>query len=251
MYILFATARFTLVVLLFVMIFVLAAAPVQAGQVGTIFVCYACQNTGNSAIDAALASNPSVANDGILFAFINISAFPITGGVFSVSGTTPTDSFTMPTIAAGGTFILMPGITTDGGSHPSGGLFAHTGTTQDTSDGDGGVNDSSIFKFTGVDNGQPVTSTTFGSSTAIAGTFTPADPGLFLPYRAPVGGGSTSFVGDGPSGDPGCTNCYYGQVATLNTPTITATPEPQSFAFMGAGLVAMAWISFRRRTGSR
>lgn len=221
----------------------------NASQIGQILVCYACQNTGDPIIDAALTANPGVASDAILFAFKNTSAFAITGGVFSVSGTSPSDSFGLPNIPAGSEFILIPGITSDAGSHPSGGLFANVGV-QDTSDGAGGVNDSSIFKFTGTSNGLAVTSLTAGSSTAIAGTFTPGDPGLFKPWISPSGG-STSFVGDGPSGDPGCTNCYFGLVATLNTPTVSATPEPGSFSLFWIGLGAASLIVRRRATRER
>ena len=238
--------KLSLEVILLGLIFTVCPAPVQADQMGTIFVCYACQNTGNGAIDTALSSNPSVASDGILFAFINTGTSAMTGGVFSVSGTTPTDSFALPTISAGGTFILMPGITTDGASHPSSGLFANTGTTQDTSDGAGDVNDTSIFKFTGTENGLTVTSTTFGSSTAIAGTFTPRDPGLFLPFRAPAGAGIISFVGDGPNGDLNCSNCYYGEVATLDTPS-SKVPEPRSSMLVISGLLGMCWIMRHHR----
>ena len=55
----------------FTIMLTLISAPLQAGQVGTIFVCYACANTGNSAIDTALANNPATSADGILFAFFN------------------------------------------------------------------------------------------------------------------------------------------------------------------------------------
>jgi hypothetical protein len=75
---------------------VCALAPAHAAQIGQIFVCYACQNTGDTAIDAALAANPAAAFDGILFAFKNTSSASITGGVFSVSGTSPSDSFALP-----------------------------------------------------------------------------------------------------------------------------------------------------------
>jgi hypothetical protein len=177
----------------------LVALPAHASQIGTISVCYACQNTGDPLIDAALAANPGVASDGILFAFKDTSGFAITGGVFSLSGTSPADSFIVPTIAAGGEFIFIPGITSDGGIHPAGGLFGATGV-MDTSDGSGGVTDSSIFRFTGISNALAVSSLTAGSSTAIAGTFTAADPGLFKPWISPSGG-STSFLGLGPSGD--------------------------------------------------
>src|SRR5581483_8363000 len=62
----------------------LMTAPAHAGTVavGSIYACYACQNTGDQAIDDALAANPSVANDGLLFEFNNTSGTAITGGVF-------------------------------------------------------------------------------------------------------------------------------------------------------------------------
>jgi len=221
----------------------ISLASADAGPIGSIYACYACQNTGNTTIDAALAANPSVATDGLLFAFINTSGFSITGGTFSAGG----DSFSMPTVAAGGTFILMPGITSDGGSHPGGGLFVNTGTAQDTSDGDGGLTDSSIFKFTGTSNARAVTSLTAGSSTGIAGTFTPGDPGLFKVWRDAGATGMTSFIGDGPNGDGGCTNCYYALIATLNTPPDAgAVPEPATSALVIAGLGWMGWIGRRR-----
>ena len=200
----------------------LAASPVQAAQIGTITVCYACDGdgtfkTGDSAVDTVLANNPNTAYDGILFVFKNSSAFPITGGVISVGGdASPADSFALPAIPAGGEFILLPGITSDGAPHPDGGLFAATANTADTSEGDGGVDDSTIFKFTGTSNGQTVTSTTAGTSTAVPGTFTPGDPGLIKPWLDAGSTGKTSFIGLGPDGDGGCTDCYYGVVATLN-----------------------------------
>jgi len=215
-----------------------AMAPLPADPIGQILVCYACQNTGDAAIDAALAANPDVAYDGILFAFKNTSSFAITGGVLSVRGTTPSDSFVLPTIPAGGEFILIPGITSDGANHPSGGLFELTGV-MDTSDGGGNVDDSSIFQFTGTANGLAVTSVTAGTDPP-DGTFTPGDPGLIMPYRD-GGDGSTSFVGDGPSGDGGCSNCYFGLVATLNTSVAAAgssvqvSPLQLSFSAVAGG----------------
>ena len=211
--------------------------PIHAAVIGDIFVCYACQNTGDAAIDAALANNPGVASDGILFAFKNISSSAITGGVFSLGGTSPSDSFALPTLEAGGEFILMPGITSDGGSHPSGALFAHTGAAMDTSDGDGGVSDNSIFKFTGFSTGLAVSSLTAGTGAA-NGTFLPGDTGLIKPWISPSGG-RTSFVGDGPSGDGGCSNCYFGLVATLNTPSVTGVPEPSTLLLLGSALIAI------------
>jgi len=234
-----------LITLLALGLCVFLPAPARANQVGEILVCYACSNTGNAAIDEALTNNPGVASDAILFAFVNTSAFPITGGVFSVSGASPNDSYALPTIAAGATFILIPGVTSDGAVHLSGGLFEVTGV-KDTSDGIGGLTDSSVFQFTGTSNALAVDSLTAGSSTAISGTFTPADPGLILPYVGNPTAGMTSFIGLGPSGDGPCTNCYFGVVATLDTPSAT-TPEPKSLTLLLTALGLMAWI-VRRQT---
>jgi hypothetical protein len=217
-----------------------------AAQVGQILVCYACTGTGNAAIDAALTANPGVATDGLLFAFVNTSASAITGGIFSVSNSSPADSFVVPALAAGGTYIFIPGVTNDGGVHPAGSLFNATGV-KDTSDGDGGLTDASIFKFTGLDAGLAVSSTTAGSSTGTPGTFTPGDPGLAKPFRDNPANGSTSFLGLGPNGDGGCNNCYFGLVATLNTPSVSSVPEPSSYALLMTGLSMAAWVRAKRR----
>jgi hypothetical protein len=215
----------------------------SATTVGDILVCYACQNTGNAAVDAALTANPGVASDGLLFAFVNTSGTAITGGSFSVSGTSPADTFTVPTIAAGSTFILMPGLTSDGGSHGSG-LFAATGSTADTSDGVAGVTDSSIFSFTGLSGVLAVTSNTSGSP---AGTFSAGNSSLIKPWISPSGG-STSFLGLGPSGDAGCTNCYFGQVATLDVPSVVSgTPLPAALPLFASGLGALGMLGWRRK----
>ncbi len=52
----------------------MVAPPVHADQIGTISACYACQNTGDAAVDAALTANPDVATDAILFDFTKIPA---------------------------------------------------------------------------------------------------------------------------------------------------------------------------------
>jgi hypothetical protein len=218
------------------------ALPATAATVGEILACYACNfndppgATGNTAIDNALTNNPSVAADGILFAFVNTSSTSIVGGTFSVSGVgTVTDSFALPTIAANSTYILLPGLSNDGGVHLSGGLFANVGFTQDTSDGQGNVNDSSAFSFTGLSSLLAVTS----------GVFHPGDAALILPWRDNPNA-STSFIGQGPDGD-GCNNCYFGQIATLSTPDVTATPLPAALPLFASGLAGLGWISRRRK----
>jgi hypothetical protein len=216
----------------------------SATTVGDILVCYACNTTGNAAVDAALAANPGVASDGILFAFENTSGTAITGGLFQLSGTSPNDSFVVPTIAANSTYILMPGISTDGGLHPSNGLFFTTGATMDTSDGAGGVNDSSVFSFTGLSGLLALTSNGPGSP----GTFSPGNLALLMPWRDNPIGTSISFVGDGPSGDGGCFNCYFGQVATLDVPSVVSgTPLPAALPLFATGLGALGLLGWRRK----
>jgi len=112
------------------------------------------------------------------------------------------------------------------------------------------LTDSSIFKFTGLDAGLAVSSTTAGSSTGTPGTFTPGDPGLARQYRDNLANGATSFIGLGPNGDGGCNNCYFGLVATLNTPAVGAVPEPSSYALLLiTGFSLAAWFGRKTKKG--
>jgi hypothetical protein len=205
-----------------------------ATPIGSIYACYACQNTGDATIDAALSANPSVASDGLLFEFNNTSSTAITGAVFGVKAGSYTDSYALPTIAAHSSLIYLPGLQSDGGVHPNGSLFADTGSTMDTSDGDGNVNDSSIFSLTGK----------LGALTVTSGDFTPGE--FVLPFRDNPANGSTTFVGQGPSGDGGCSNCYFGKIATLSVPSSTGVPEPASWALMMVGF-GLSGAALRRR----
>ena len=199
------------------------ALPAMAAARVDIYACYACQNSGNAAIDAALAANPSVASDGLLFAFVNTSGTALTNAVFSVGNAAPADSFSIGSLAAGATFILMPGLSDDGAVHASGGLFAATGATMDTSDGDGGVTDASVFSFSGL----------LGTQALSSGAIVAGDPALIRVYRDPGATGQTSFLGLGPDGDVGCTNCYFAQIGAG---TVAAVPEPATGALLLAGL---------------
>ena len=202
----------------------------KATVVGDILACYACQNTGNAAVDAALTANPSVASDGLLFAFVNTSGSAITNASFSAGA----DSYNLGTVAANSTLIILPGISNDGGAHVSGSLFEFVNHTQDTSDGQGSVSDATVFSFTGLQSPLTVTS----------GTFTPADS--FLPYRdfPPA---QTSFVGQGPNGDGGCNNCYFGEIAVLSVPSVSGVPEPSTWAMMLLGFAGIGFMAYRSK----
>lgn len=206
---------------------------VVAAQTLDIYACYACQNTGNAAIDAALAANPSVAADGLLFAFFNTGATTVTNATFAVSGANPNDSFKIGSIAAGASFIALPGLSDDGGTHGAGGLFESVGATRDTSDGQGGVTDLSVFSFTAL----------LGGHSASSGAIVAGDPALIRTWRDPGATGQTSFLGLGPNGDGGCTNCYFGKIGS-----VVSVPETETYAMMLAGLGALGIGARRRKT---
>jgi hypothetical protein len=208
-----------------------AGSAAKADVVGDILACYACQNTGNAAIDAALTANPSVASDGLLLAFVNTSGSAITGASFSAG----TDSYNLGTVAANSTLIILPGISNDGGTHVSGSLFEFVNHTQDTSDNQGSVSDATVFSFTGLQGALSVTS----------GTFTPADS--YLPYRDNPAF-QTSFVGQGPNGDGGCSNCYFGEIAVLSIPSVSGVPEPSTWAMMILGFAGVGFMAYRRKS---
>jgi hypothetical protein len=209
--------------------------PARATVVGDILACYACQNTGNPLVDAALTANPTVATDGLLLAFVNNSGSAISDAFFYVSNGTYVDSIDIGTIAANSTFIFMPGISSDGGLHFSSSLFFHSGFTMDTSDGAGGVSDGTNFVFIGSQGPLAVSS----------GIFTPADS--FRPYRDNPAF-STSFVGQGPNGDVGCNNCYFGEIALLSVPDVGAVPEPSTWAMMLLGFAGLGFMAYRRKS---
>jgi hypothetical protein len=201
-----------------------------------IYACYACQNTGMTAIDSALTANPSVAYDGLLFAFDNTGTTAVTNAVFSVSSASPNDQFDIGTIAAGSWVIVMPGLSNDGGVHASGGLFAATGSAADTSEGAGGVNDASIFTFTG----------TSGALALTSGSIIPGTASLIHTYRDPGATGQTSFLGLGPNGD-GCNNCYFAQIGSASA---TPVPLPAAGWLFGPAIAGVLGIAKRRRSAN-
>ena len=203
-----------------------------------IFACYACQNSGNAAIDASLLANPSVPSDGLLFAFVNNTGFAISNAMFSVTSANPVDSFNIGSIAAGATFIMLPGLSNDSGAHATGGLFSSIGSTADTSDGAGGVNDASVFTFSGLAGGSALNS----------GSIIPGTPSLIRTWRDLGATGQTSFLGLGPNGDGGCTNCYFSRIGSASiADSVAPVPEPETYALLLAGIGFLGWQSRRRR----
>ena len=134
--------------------------------------------------------------DGPAFVIQNTSDYAISDGVLSIGpgGVSTPDSYDVGTIPAGGNVVIVPGLSNDGQSHPSGGFFAYTGSNLDTSDS--GPNEDDVqFEFTGMGDGVKLDS----------GIFTPAatqgasDDGTVS---------NLNFLGGPGDNDQPCTNCF-------------------------------------------
>jgi PEP-CTERM motif len=188
------------------------SAPAQA-SVGNIYVCYNCSGPAGNNFGFGV-------QDGPIFEINNTSGSAITNAVLTANG----DPFAIGTIVAGGSFFIEPGITNDGNSGHT--FFSVTGSgILDTSDS-GPNSDTTPFSFTGMLGLVP-----------LSVTFTPGDThGPSLDGTIP----QINFLGGGPNSDGACNNCFYGQVATLSTPT-SVTPEPSSVLLFGTGLLALGF----------
>ncbi len=219
--------RATLCTLLGVLLLVGAA---QAGTVGSIAACYFCSAPAGNNFGFGVQDAP-------IFQFTNTSGNAITNATFTIeaSGDNATaDTFNIGTIAAGASFDLFVGVTSDGGSGHT--FFAPAGSGgRDTSDF-GPDSNSVAFEFLGMSNGSSVSSGVFTAGQSAMTSLDGSVSGL-------------NFLG-GPAGADGpCNNCYYNaDVANISTPTVSATPEPGSLMLLSVGLAGAIGTIRRRRS---
>jgi len=191
--------------------------PADAAIIGDIQAFYNSSSNFNEGVQ-----------DGTIFVIENTSGSAITNGVLSLVGT---DSFHVGTIAAGGSFIIIPGLSNDGGSGHT--FFAHTGSILDESDS-GPTSNSTQFSFTGQVGGQTVESFDL-SGTLAAGIFTPD----FTKGQSNDKTIQTiNFLG-GPDDGP-CNDCFGPKiVANINFAPVTGVPEPSTLLLFGSALIAI------------
>ena len=142
------------------------------------------------------------------------------------------DTYNIGTIAGLGSFVLVPGLSNDGGAHAAGAFWFVTGSILDTSD-EGPNSNSTPFDLTAL----------FGGISATTGVFTPATSEL------PANDGTVtliSFLGGPGDHDGPCNNCYGPNiVATIDTPS--ATPLPATLPLFAGGLGFVGYLTRRKK----
>jgi len=196
----------------------------RAAVVGSVQACYNCSHNFG-AIGVV---------DGPTFLIANTSGFALTNVNFAADiGGATFDTFLVGTIPAGGSAILEPGVSADGGAHT--GFFQVLGSARDTSDSGPSVG-TTKFEINGLLNGASVDT----------GIFTPdATAGL-----SPDGTiASENFLGGGPSSDGPCNDCFGPKViATLSTQDVVSTPEPASLAMFATATFAFGALRRRKKS---
>lgn len=190
-----------------------AFTPAKAAGLGTIVGCY----NGNSCGFVGILDGPA-------FQFNNTSGQAITNAAFNIL-TPVSDTFEIGVIPAGGSFVLVPGVTNDGGSGHN--FFTATGSVLDTSDL-GPAGDGTQFSFTGMT----------GALTVSSGIFTPAPTsGPSNDANAP----HTNFLGldDGP-----CNDCFGPkEIAQIS---LAPMPVPGTLPLMGSALAAFGLLKRKK-----
>jgi hypothetical protein len=208
----------------------------RATVVGDIQACYKCSNNfGNLGMF-----------DGLTLLFENTSGNDITNAVFQAGiGGWFEDSFSLGTIAAGTSVIIIPNVSSDGNIHY---YFNSDGSIRygffkvgpDMSDWfDWDVNHSTQFEFTGMIDAFLV------------------DSGIFTPLQSagPSNDGSLAmvdFLGVGSDNDDVCNDCFGPKViATFSTASPPSgpspVPEPATIVLFATGLLIFGFASRRRR----
>jgi len=166
--------------------------------------------------------------DGPTFLIRNTGNTSLTNLVFSADiGGATQDSFAVGTIAAGGSVIIEPGVSQDGGAHS--GFFTFLGNALDTSEV-GPEGDNIKFELTGLRNGQVV------------------DTGIFTAGQTagPSTDGSVAhinFLGGPGNADAPCGDCFGPKaIATFNltTPGFTTVFENNDAPIRFDGLIGDA-----------
>jgi hypothetical protein len=156
--------------------------------------------------------------DAPAFQFTNTGTAAITSATFSIAANPSLgvvkDSFHIGTIAAGASFVIVPGASNDKKVHPSGGFFTYSapGNPLDTSDSAPNANDI-VFKFSGK----------IGSRAVSSGNFKPGSS------KAPSVDGtvaSLNFLGGPGNADGPCNDCYGTRVVAKITEAAAAATEP-------------------------
>jgi hypothetical protein len=213
------------------------------GQIGDIAVFY--NSTAPSPCPANLtaacaANNAAGVLDGPAFVILNTSGIDITNAVLTVIGE---DFFDVGTISANSSVTVIAGISNDGQSHGASNFFTATGSAFDSSDHFSSLNTDQL-ELTGQQGGAQVQSLDVCGIIA-APIFTPACT------AGPSTDGTVSsinFLGGPGDNDAPCNNCFAPQIVAnlITVGSSGGVPEPSSFAFLCAGLVAL--IVVRRVT---
>ena len=163
--------------------FVSTAAHAQVAKISACYYATSCAYAGSGVVD------------GVAFRIANTSTSTLKNVTITLLANAtlgvPDDTYSVGAIAAGANSVVIPGLSNDGASHPTGGIFTYIGAPLDESDNYANA-DNLIFRFRATVNGLVIRKyVTVGKSAG------PSNDGSV---------GHLNFLG-GPSGDP-CADCF-------------------------------------------